>query len=403
MPVDTTALHGQCTHPSKHPSLVQAWVPLHLFHFLSATPSCPWLCLCKAVRHHGRPGWETAKIELTNIALVHHPLATLSFSTRIHAIPSLPSMPHPGRWTTIRHPKQSLGLVVDTSYEGHFGSEWPGVEVGESVQVSTRRVASQREGIDGGKERCDMSTGVELVSEGKVRVLKMDGEDVGQNRITPAWMEQVNRCLDAVEREEEANCLVTIGNHKFYSTGLDLKILLHSPESARDLIERFHALLARMMAFPKLTVAAVSGHAVAGGAMFALAHDYAVVVPDKLVFFSEINIGIPFTPGMQAMVQSKVSDTRGLRRDLLLVAKKYTGKQAVQHGIFDEVHEGGTDADLHSAMVAHAVDLVGRSGLQTYLPNVLQAIKEEMYRSALHKLRNGGLGYGLTAGRMSKM
>ena len=244
-----------------------------------------------------------------------------------------------------------------------------------------------------------MAEAVTLASHGHVRVLQLDVDGKGQNRITPTWMTRVHACLDVVENDEDATCLVTVANPTYFSTELDLKMLLHSADVALDLVRRFHELLARLLAFPKLTVAAVRGHAVAGGAMVALAHDYALVAHDATLCFREIEIGISFTSGMQALVASKVTDRRGLLRDLLLTAMRCSGAQAVERGICDEVHL----PEAHGDMVAHAVELVERAGLRTYLPSVLQAIKEEMYQDALQKLRSSDVGSAWKVGRMAKL
>lgn len=244
-----------------------------------------------------------------------------------------------------------------------------------------------------------MADVVTLVSHGHVRVLQLDADGNGQNRITPTWMKRVHACLDVVESDDDATCMVTVANSTYFSTGLDLKRLLHSADVAQDLVRRFHALLARLLAFPKLTVAAVRGHAVAGGAMVALAHDYTLVEHDTTLCFTEVEIGISFTSGMLALVACKVKDRRGTLRDLLLTAMRCNGALAVERGICDEVHV----PDVHGDVVAHAVKLVERAGLRTYLPSVLQAIKEEMYQDALHKLRSCDVGRAWKVGRMAKL
>ena len=64
------------------------------------------------------------------------------------------------------------------------------------------------------------------------------------------------------------------------------------------------ALLARMLALPIPTVAAVTGHAFGAGSMLATAHDWRVMRADRGFFcFPEVDIRLPFTPGMAALVR----------------------------------------------------------------------------------------------------
>ena len=63
-------------------------------------------------------------------------------------------------------------------------------------------------------------------------------------------------------------------------------------------------LLARVLALPVPTVAAIQGHAFAAGAMLTLSHDARVMRADRGFWcLPEVDIHIPFTPGMSALIQ----------------------------------------------------------------------------------------------------
>ncbi len=60
--------------------------------------------------------------------------------------------------------------------------------------------------------------------------------------------------------------------------------------------------LAKFLRFPMITVAAINGHAYAGGLMFAFAHDYRIMNEDfGNLCLSEIKFGIGLAPGMNAI------------------------------------------------------------------------------------------------------
>ena len=100
------------------------------------------------------------------------------------------------------------------------------------------------------------------------------------------------------------NCaLVTVANGKFYSNGLDLQWLSANGEKAQWYVDRVHGLFARVLTLPVPTIAAINGHAFGAGAMLALAHDFRVMRTDRGFFcLPEVDIRIPFTPGMAALV-----------------------------------------------------------------------------------------------------
>src|SRR6185369_16382645 len=123
--------------------------------------------------------------------------------------------------------------------------------------------------------------------------------------------------------------LVTVGEDKFYSNGLDLTWL--TGEGAAEgptFLRAFIAFLGRVLAFPMPTVAAMNGHAFAGGGMLALAHDYRVMRADRGFFcLPEIDISLPLAPGMMALIQSKLDATTS--RDLILTGRRIGGPDAL--------------------------------------------------------------------------
>lgn len=129
-----------------------------------------------------------------------------------------------------------------------------------------------------------------------VYVLTLTGE--GEHRFTPQSIPEILTALDKVEADPKACALVTTGEGKFYSNGLSLSLENRGSKENMQLIDQFHVLLKRVLTFPIPTIAAVNGHAVAGGCMLALAHDYRFMRADRgFMFLSEIDIKLPFSPG----------------------------------------------------------------------------------------------------------
>lgn len=175
---------------------------------------------------------------------------------------------------------------------------------------------------------------VELTREGPVFLLRMQS---GENRFNPGFVAALNGVLDEVEASAGDAALVVTGRtEKFFSNGLDLEWLTGpGATQAREFLPTFIRLLGRIFAFPVPTVAAVNGHAFAGGAMLALAHDFRVMRADRgFLCLNEIDLRMPLAPGMAALVTARLSGAT--LRDAVLAGERFAGPECVARGIADE-------------------------------------------------------------------
>jgi enoyl-CoA hydratase/carnithine racemase len=200
-----------------------------------------------------------------------------------------------------------------------------------------------------------------------------------ENRFNPDWLAETQQHLDAVASAGAPCALVTTATGKFYSNGLDLEWMGgHSDQLLSYLIE-VHQLLERMLALPVPSVAAIQGHAFAAGGMLALAHDFRIMRADRGYFcLPEVDINIPFTRGMSALIQGRLS--RKTAHEAMTTGRRYGGTDALAAGIVDAVaHED----DVLSEAVEMARALAGKAG------PTLGTIKARMYPEALAALREG--------------
>jgi enoyl-CoA hydratase/carnithine racemase len=214
-----------------------------------------------------------------------------------------------------------------------------------------------------------------LDRDGDVFLLNL-GED--ENRWHPDWLTSVNAALDKVEETDGPRALVTMSTGKFWSNGLDLDWLGQHPDQLNSYVAGVHALLARMLALPMPTVAALQGHTFAAGAMFALTHDFRVMRSDRGFFcLPEVDIQIPFTPGMSALIQAKLTPQTALRA--MTTGRRYGGVDAVEADIVDMA---AAEDEVLAAALDIARPLAGKPG------RTLGIIKSRMYASQLAALRD---------------
>jgi Delta3-Delta2-enoyl-CoA isomerase len=214
-----------------------------------------------------------------------------------------------------------------------------------------------------------------LDRDGDVFLLHL-GDD--ENRFNPDWVDAVSEALDEVAGTPEPRALVTTAGGKIWSNGLDLEWMGANTGEVPAFVPRVHALLGQMLALPVPTVAAIQGHCFAAGAMLAVAHDARVMRADRGYFcLPEVDIHIPFTPPMAALIQARLS--KRTAHEAMTTGRRYGGVDAEAAGIVDAAVD--EDAVL-SAAVQRAAALAGKDGA------TLGTIKEGMYADALALLRD---------------
>jgi enoyl-CoA hydratase/carnithine racemase len=170
--------------------------------------------------------------------------------------------------------------------------------------------------------------------------------------------------------------LVTVAPGKSWVLGLDLAWMGAHPSRAAENARAMHELFAQVLTLPVPTVAAISGHAFAGGAMLALSHDFRVMRADRGYFcLPEIDGRLPFTPGLTKLITSRLPPQIAL--EAMTTGRRYGGEEAAQHGIVDRfAPEDEVVAQAH----ALAASLAGKDSA------TLGQIKAEIHRETVTAL-----------------
>jgi enoyl-CoA hydratase/carnithine racemase len=194
---------------------------------------------------------------------------------------------------------------------------------------------------------------IELDRDGDVFVLRMRA---GENRFSLEWLDAVSSALDQVQAADGPIALVTTGEGKFYSNGMDLDWLASAPARAGEYLRMIYRVLGRVLSFPAITVAAVNGHAFGGGAQLAVAHDFAVMRADRGYWcMPEADLGLPLTAEYTSLLRSKLPG-RALQ-EALVTGRRYGGPDALAAGI---VHEIASEDEVLPRAVKLAAGLAGK-------------------------------------------
>jgi methylglutaconyl-CoA hydratase len=158
-----------------------------------------------------------------------------------------------------------------------------------------------------------------------------------RNAISFELIDDLLRALDEVSKSE-ATVLIVTGAGKAFCSGMDLdnlKALLgRSPKQNLEDSQTMVQLFRSLYEFPKMTIAAVNGPAIAGGTGLALLCDFTLAVPEAKFGYTEVRIG--FVPAIvSTFLLRQVGEKQA--RDLLLTGRIFGAEEAARMGLVSEV------------------------------------------------------------------
>ncbi len=166
-----------------------------------------------------------------------------------------------------------------------------------------------------------------------------------ENRFNPAFLTALAQTLDNIEAETDTTALVVHSAHeKIFSNGIDLEYLLPLIQKkdlgpVKQFFYQFNQVLKRLVTYPLVTLAAISGHAFAGGAFFCCAFDLRLMRSDRgYLCVPEVDLGMPFLPGMNALLRSAIPET--LLREMQLTGLRLTAEMCQTYGIVKKTCPG---------------------------------------------------------------
>ncbi|RXK42536.1 enoyl-CoA hydratase/isomerase [Tremella mesenterica] len=195
------------------------------------------------------------------------------------------------------------------------------------------------------------------------------------NRLTPELLSSLSDHLDTIEKEWRLSgggemdikkrktfpsggagaVVLTSGLDKFFSNGLDFGKAMKVDHFFEKI---FDPVMWRLLTFPLITIAAITGHAFAGGMILALCCDYRVMTSGKgLLCMNEITFSSPLPNSFAAFLRIRIPHTPHLRDTLL--GKRWTQPEAKAAGLIDEIVDDLSDS---KAVVKRAIEVGLREG-----------------------------------------
>ena len=206
---------------------------------------------------------------------------------------------------------------------------------------------------------------VNVTTDGPVAVVEMTAGKA--NALDTALCRQIAERFGELERGD-VRAVVLTGAGPMFSAGVDLfKIADGGPEYVDGFLPALHDAFVAVFGCPHPVVAAVNGHAIAGGCILTSACDHRIMNADSgRIGVTELLVGVPFPVAAMEILRFAVGTHR--LSELIMFGRTYAAAEAAGLGLVDETAEG-------TVVLARAVE-VARQFAGLHQPAVRQARRQ---------------------------
>jgi cyclohexa-1,5-dienecarbonyl-CoA hydratase len=148
------------------------------------------------------------------------------------------------------------------------------------------------------------------------------------NVVDLTMMEELAQSLREIETRNDVSSILIGGEGKAFSAGVD--VAAHTPDKVEGMLTAFHSLIRSLLASKKVTVAAVHGHCLGGGAELAMACDIVYTTDSAQWGFPEIKLGC-YPPVACTALAALIGQKRAT--ELILTGRTILGSAAAEIGL----------------------------------------------------------------------
>ena len=176
---------------------------------------------------------------------------------------------------------------------------------------------------------------IHVSKDGMIAIVTLSRGKV--NGLNEPMVEELAAAFQNLENDDTVNSVILTGSGKFFSFGFDVpEFLNYSKSDFIRYLEKFTDFYAYLFLFPKPIVAALNGHAIAGGCMLATACDYRLMVSGKAkISLNEITFSSSVMAGSVEMLRFCVGSRNA--QPILYGGAMYSAEEALKLTLVDQV------------------------------------------------------------------
>lgn len=170
------------------------------------------------------------------------------------------------------------------------------------------------------------------------------------NVIDFAMMDELVAAMEEIEQRSDISIIGLTGSERAFSVGVDVKA--HTPDKVPEMLGKFHSVIRSLLVTKKLTIAAVRGNCLGGGAELALVCDLVYTATTATWGFPEITLAC-FPPVAAVALSALVGQKRAA--DLVLTGRTVKGDEAAEMGLANAaVADTELEAEVQKAIARAA-------------------------------------------------
>lgn len=200
------------------------------------------------------------------------------------------------------------------------------------------------------------------------------------NSIDPDFVDTLTQLLEKIAIDSSVRSVVLTGKGSFFSFGFNVPYLLSvGLKTFEVFIHRFTGLYRLLFTFPKPIVAAINGHAIAGGCMLAISCDFRIMITGKpKIALNEITFGAGVFAGITEILISIVG--KSAARIILFTGKLFTASDALKLGLVHDIAENFEELMEKSILKAVELGKINTPAYSMIKSNFKMPVLEQIYK-----------------------
>ena len=205
------------------------------------------------------------------------------------------------------------------------------------------------------------------------------------NALNLDFLQELSNNLQNLAQDDSVKgVVIASNNNKFFSIGFDLPQLFElNQDKLRSFYQTFNRVSLEIYTFPKPVIAALTGHAIAGGCILAICCDYRFIANDrKLMGLNEIKLGLPVPYPADCILRQLLGPKNA--QEMVYTGEFYQPERSLQMGLVDQVvslenvvQKSIEKAKTLAAMPTQAFEIVKRNRVEPIKEQIQKQLKKK--------------------------